>query len=77
MSYTKSPIFYTCLIIALAIGMVVLVSFAVHAFAQKKQQQQQVTLTAMLEDQGDPQRWKSLLQPTIRELRTRHPDMNI
>jgi multiple sugar transport system substrate-binding protein len=77
MSYTKSPIFYTCLIIALAIGMVVLVSFAVHAFAQKKQQQQQVTLTAMLEDQGDPQRWKSLLQPSIQELRTRHPDMNI
>ena len=41
--------------------------------AQKKQ----VTLTAILEDQGDPGRWKFLFQPAMQELRARHPAMDI
>lgn len=45
--------------------------------AQQAQQKKQVTLTAMLEDQGDPGRWKSLIQPAMQELRARHPDMDI
>jgi multiple sugar transport system substrate-binding protein len=31
----------------------------------------------MLEDQGDPERWKSLILPAIQELRHRHPDLDI
>ena len=37
----------------------------------------QVTLFAILEDQGDPDRWKSLIQPAVEEMRTRHPDLDI
>jgi multiple sugar transport system substrate-binding protein len=40
-------------------------------------QKKQVTLTAILEDQGDPARWKTLLGPAMEELKARHPDMNI
>src|SRR5690242_2781209 len=42
-----------------------------------QQKKQQVTLTAILEDQGDPVRWKSLVQPSLQELRVRHPDIDI
>src|ERR687898_360235 len=42
--------------------------------ADKKKQ---VTLFAILEDQGDPDRWKTLIQPAIEEMRTRHPDLDI
>ena len=41
--------------------------------AQKKQ----VSLYGILEDQGDPERWKSLIQPAIKELRHRHPNLDI
>jgi len=40
-------------------------------------QGKQVALTALLEDQGDPARWNSLLLPALDELRNRHPDMDI
>jgi multiple sugar transport system substrate-binding protein len=40
-------------------------------------QKKQVALTAILEDQGDPARWKTLLGPAMQELKARHPDMNI
>jgi multiple sugar transport system substrate-binding protein len=42
--------------------------------ADKKKQ---VTLFAILEDQGDPDRWKTLIQPAVEEMRTRHPDLDI
>ncbi|MGA8404161.1 MAG: hypothetical protein WB664_05020, partial [Nitrososphaeraceae archaeon] len=48
-------------------------SFAVTPTDQKRQ----ITLTAMLEDQGDPTRWNSLIIPALKELRTRHPDKDI
>src|SRR5919198_4209773 len=48
-------------------------SLSAAALSQKKQ----VTLTVLLEDQGDPARWKSLLEPAMQELKARHPDMNI
>ena len=41
------------------------------------QKKEQVTLTAILEDQGDPARWKTLLRSAMQELKARHPDMNI
>ncbi|HEX5920925.1 MAG TPA: extracellular solute-binding protein [Nitrososphaeraceae archaeon] len=31
----------------------------------------------MLEDQGGPERWKSLILPSIQELRHRHPELSI
>jgi hypothetical protein len=38
----------------------------------------QVTLTAMLDDQGDPPRLlRMLFQPALEELRARHPDIEI
>jgi multiple sugar transport system substrate-binding protein len=37
----------------------------------------QVTLFSILEDQGDPDRWKTLIQPAVEEMRTRHPDLDI
>ena len=42
-----------------------------------KAQKERVTITAMLEDQGDPRRWNSLFQPALQELRARHPDKEI
>jgi multiple sugar transport system substrate-binding protein len=39
--------------------------------------QKQITLSAILEDQGDPERWKSLIVPAMKELRHRHPNLDI
>ena len=39
--------------------------------------QRQVLLTGVLEDQGDPERWNTLIRPAIQELRERHPDLDI
>ena len=41
------------------------------------QPKKQVTLTAILEDQGDPGRWNSLLQRSIQELNAKHPDLDV
>src|SRR5918993_5349410 len=48
-------------------------SYASPSVEKKKQ----VTLYAILEDQGDPDRWKNLIQPAVEEMRTRHPDVDI
>jgi multiple sugar transport system substrate-binding protein len=40
-------------------------------------EKQNITLTAQLEDQGDPTRWKSLIEPAIQKLKERHPDLDI
>jgi hypothetical protein len=61
--------------IMISIGLVlniaiIYASFGMHfTLAQPQQQnkQQQISLTAVLEDQGDPARWKSLLQPAMQE----------
>ncbi|HET9357551.1 MAG TPA: extracellular solute-binding protein [Nitrososphaeraceae archaeon] len=37
----------------------------------------QVMLRAILTDLGDPNRWQTLLQPALEELRKRHPDLDI
>jgi multiple sugar transport system substrate-binding protein len=66
----------------LAIGVIVVlviniatmsISFAVTSTGQKRQ----ITLTAILEDQGDPTRWNTLILPALQELRARHPDKDI
>jgi multiple sugar transport system substrate-binding protein len=38
---------------------------------------EQITLLAILEDQGDPERWKALIQPALEEMRSKHPDLDI
>jgi multiple sugar transport system substrate-binding protein len=48
-------------------------SYASPSVDKKKQ----VTLFAVFEDQGDPDRWKTLIQPAVEEMRTRHPDLDI
>jgi multiple sugar transport system substrate-binding protein len=38
---------------------------------------QNITLTALLEDQGDPNRWKSLIEQAMQKLNEQHPDLDI
>jgi multiple sugar transport system substrate-binding protein len=46
-------------------------------FTRLSAQKQEIMLSALLEDQGDPERWKSLILPSIQELRHRHPELSI
>jgi hypothetical protein len=39
--------------------------------------QEELTLRTILEDQGDPERWNSLLQHSIQELNAKHPDLDM
>jgi multiple sugar transport system substrate-binding protein len=69
-----SAIFLNVIIILLAsIILSSLPSYAGSDVDKKKL----MTLNAILEDQGDPERWKTLIQPAIDEMRTRHPDLDI
>jgi multiple sugar transport system substrate-binding protein len=38
---------------------------------------QNITLTALLEDQGDPKRWNSLIEQAMQKLNEQHPDLDI
>ena len=42
-----------------------------------QQQKEQITLSAILTNLGDPIRWKALIQPALQELRQRHPNLDI
>jgi multiple sugar transport system substrate-binding protein len=48
-----------------------------YSYASTENKKEQVTLSAILEDQGDPDRWKALIQPAIEEMRSEHPDLDI
>lgn len=48
-----------------------------YSYASIDNKKEQVTLIAILEDQGEPDRWKTLIQPAIEELRSKHPDLDI
>ena len=63
-------------IVILMILWTVLNSFTLVGIPAKTQKQR-VTITAILEDQGDPRRWNSLFQPALQELRAKHPDLEI
>jgi len=54
---------------------IIIVSAA--SFTTASAQKKQVSLYGILEDQGDPERWKSLILPAIKELRLRHPNLDI
>jgi multiple sugar transport system substrate-binding protein len=45
--------------------------------ASRESKKQNITLTALLEDQGDSTRWKSLIEPAMQKLKERHPDLEI
>jgi multiple sugar transport system substrate-binding protein len=67
----------------LAIGIIVLLGFIIVAISPSlaivsQDQKKQVTITAILDDQGDPPRLlKWLFQPAIKELEARHQDLQI
>jgi multiple sugar transport system substrate-binding protein len=68
---TQSPLSSFLILLLLVIIIISAASFT-RSSAQK-----QITLSAILEDQGDPERWKSLIVPAIKELRHRHPNLDI
>jgi multiple sugar transport system substrate-binding protein len=77
MSITKYTFIRFSLLISLAIaaGLVIVIGDIASSSAQQKKH---VTLTAMLDDQGDPPRLLNMLfQPALQELRARHPDIDI
>ena len=67
--------FVIIVILSLLLSIVTIsASFAGISAAQKRQ----VTLTTILDDQGDPPRaLKMFYQPALQDLRARHPDLDI
>jgi multiple sugar transport system substrate-binding protein len=69
------------LLIAISVITILLSSMIFHSSiyssASDQNKKEQVTLTAILEDQGDPERWKTLIQPAMEEMTARHPDLDI
>jgi multiple sugar transport system substrate-binding protein len=67
----------------LAMGIIILIGFIIVAISPSlaivpQDQKKQVTITAILDDQGDPPRLlKWLFQPAIKELEARHQDLEI
>jgi multiple sugar transport system substrate-binding protein len=70
-------------LLVLAIGIIILLGFIIVAISPSlaivpQDQKKQVTITAILDDQGDPPRLlKWLFQPAIKELEARHQDLEI
>ena len=58
-------------------GLLVVVFLSNVPVTSYSQQKEQVTLRAILEDQGDPERWSPLLQQSIQELNAKHPELDI
>jgi multiple sugar transport system substrate-binding protein len=75
MSCPKLSPLATGIIILLGLSIVVIYSSVATISGEQKKQ---VTLTAILDDQGDPSRLlKMLFQPAIQELKARHQDLDI
>jgi hypothetical protein len=67
--------FVIIVILSLLLSIVTIsASFAGISAAQKRE----VTLTTILDDQGDPPRLlKMLFEPALKQLQARHPDLDI
>ncbi|MFL6319298.1 MAG: extracellular solute-binding protein [Nitrososphaeraceae archaeon] len=66
------------LIMSLALSLMAVASFTNPALLSNALEKKQITLTAMLDDQGDPPRLLNMLfNPALEELRSRHPDLDI
>ncbi|HET6727550.1 MAG TPA: extracellular solute-binding protein [Nitrososphaeraceae archaeon] len=75
MSCPKLLLLATGIILLLGLSLVAIYSSGAIVSGEQKKQ---VTLTAILDDQGDPPRLlKMLFQPAIQELEARHPDLDI
>ena len=61
----------------IAFGLIFLVLWVSIVEATSIEKNNQVMLRAILTDLGDPNRWQTLLQPALEELRKRHPDLDI
>ena len=72
---TVSPCITLFCIIAFGLIFLALSVSIVEATSIEKNNQ--VMLRAILTDLGDPNRWQTLLQPALEELRKRHPDLDI
>jgi multiple sugar transport system substrate-binding protein len=59
------------------LGLLLVVFLSNFPIMSYSQQKEQMTLTAILEDQGDPERWSPLLQQSIQELNAKHPELDI
>ena len=66
------------LIMSLALSLMAVASFTNPSLLSNALEKKQVTLTAMLDDQGDPPRLLNMLfDPALEELRSRHPNLDI
>lgn len=61
----------------IAFGLIFLALSVSIVEATSIEKNNQVMLRAILTDLGDPNRWQTLLQPALEELRKRHPDLDI
>jgi multiple sugar transport system substrate-binding protein len=61
----------------IAFGLIFLALSVPIVEATSIEKNNQVMLRAILTDLGDPNRWQTLLQPALEELRKRHPDLDI
>lgn len=71
---------FSSIIFAYASIIFVLLIFPTYStiFADSVSSRQQVTITAVLDDQGDPPRLlESFFEPALQELRSRHPNLDI
>jgi len=70
-------------LIIVTIGVIIILTFTVVTFSPRvahalENEKKQVTITAILDDQGDPPRLLNILfQPAIKELEARHKDLEI
>jgi multiple sugar transport system substrate-binding protein len=73
----KSLVANAPLVIGLIAALISIVILSTVPFSYS-QQKQQVTLTAMLDDQGDPPRLlRMLFEPALKELQVKHPELEI
>jgi multiple sugar transport system substrate-binding protein len=78
MSITKYTVIRFSLAISLAIAVGLVIVIGDISSSSSAQQKKHVTLTTVVDDQGDPPRLLNMLfQPAMQELKARHPDIDI
>ena len=76
-SYKLSSLIVLILLSNLAIYPLNLTYSSLQQTDPVQQKEEPITLRAILTDLGDPNRWNSLIQPALQELRNRHPSLDI
>ncbi len=67
---------YELLVVGLVLSMVIS-TVSPSTTVVVAQQKKQVVITAMLDNLGNVIKWDDLLRPAVKELKSRHPDLNI